>query len=284
MPVEAGFSNCNTNITAQADLSLITVIGRCSWTIFGYQDNNIRIRGEMTVTPSQQKTYCAKWGYCGMSLKPPYEASTRYTSTAKFEAWEQDLVFLEETTVTDSETTPDATNPHTTCPGCCEYSPILISERGDYALTSLDDGVTFDIDADGRPERVSWTAPDSEVAFLARDRNGNGLIDSGAELFGDTAAVNGWEALATLDRNGDGVVSSSDPEWRQLLLWYDRNHDGVSTPAELLPVHASGIVAIGISYRWLGRRDAFGNMFRYAGEITFRAGRRQAYDVYFVGY
>jgi hypothetical protein len=95
------------------------------------------------------------------------------------------------------------TDPVATCPGCCPYSPVIISERGDYRLTSVVDGVTSDIDADGVAERVSWTAPGTDLAFLALDQNRNGHIDSGAELFGDAVAANGWEALAELDTNGD---------------------------------------------------------------------------------
>jgi hypothetical protein len=49
-------------------------------------------------------------------------------------------------------------------------------------------------------------------------------------------------------------------------------------------VTSSNIVAIGLAYRWLGRRDEHGNLFRYASEITLAAGRRQVYDVYFLGY
>jgi hypothetical protein len=75
-------------------------------------------------------------------------------------------------------------------------------------------------------------------------------------------------------------VNSSDGAWRTLLLWYDRDHDGSSLRSELVPITSSGIVAIGTGYRWTGRRDAFGNMFRYAAEITLKSGRRQAYDVY----
>jgi hypothetical protein len=149
-------------------------------------------------------------------------------------------------------------------------------------LTSVVDGVTFDIDADGEAERVSWTAPDTDLAFLALDHNKNGHIDSGAELFGDAVAANGWEALAELDTNGDGVINAQDTKWRALLLWYDRDHDGTSMPVELMPVSTSNIISIGTAYRSIGRRDAFGNMFRYAGQITLAAGTRQAYDVYFL--
>ncbi len=54
-----------------------------------------------------------------------------------------------------------------------------------YKLTSVENGVSFDIDADGTPQQTAWTAPEDDSAFLAIDRNGNGTIDDGSELFGD---------------------------------------------------------------------------------------------------
>jgi hypothetical protein len=54
-----------------------------------------------------------------------------------------------------------------------------------FALTSADDGVYFDLNADGIPEKIAWTAPASDDAWLAMNRTANGLSDSGAELFGN---------------------------------------------------------------------------------------------------
>jgi hypothetical protein len=285
-PVTAGdFSNCYTEITPLPDLSKIVVIGRCTWkSSQGVEDTSVTIRGEMTVTPASTFTArdtCKGTPYCGMSLNPPYIASTTYNSSADFEASQWNVPF-KNTTVTDTKTTPDPTNPHSTCPGCCEVSPILISTRGDYHLTSVADGVSFDIDADGVADRMSWTAAGSDVAFLALDRNRNGAIDNGAELFGDVVAANGWDALAELDANRDGVMNANDAAWRDLLLWYDRDHNGSSSVTELVPIASSNIIAIGTGYQWSGRRDPFGNMFRYAGQITLTHGRRDAYDVYFL--
>jgi hypothetical protein len=284
MPMEAGFSGCIADVIPLQEQSKIVVMGRCTWRTLGYEDTSVTIRGEMTVTPSDTLNSivrCVGKPYCNMTLKPPYIASTTYNSSATYEA-SQWFIPFDSITVTDTETTPDPTNPHSTCPGCCLVSPILISTRGDYHLTSVADGVSFDIDADGVAERMSWTARGSDVAFLALDRNGNGTIDNGAELFGNTAAANGWMMLAQLDTNRDGVMNGNDDAWRDLLLWYDRDHDGRSNAAELLPVASSNIIAIGTGYRWSGRRDPFGNMFRYAGEIDFDHGRRNAYDVYFL--
>jgi hypothetical protein len=76
-------------------------------------------------------------------------------------------------------------------PPCDEdcQSPIVMSFGGGYDLTSAADGVRFDIDADGTKERIAWTRQGTNVAFLAVDRDGNGVIDSGAELFGDSTRL-----------------------------------------------------------------------------------------------
>jgi hypothetical protein len=68
---------------------------------------------------------------------------------------------------------------------CSEYSPIIIStgRSSRYKLTSASEGVLFDIDGDGIAEQVAWTEPVSDVAFLALDRDGDGRITSGRELF-----------------------------------------------------------------------------------------------------
>jgi hypothetical protein len=72
-------------------------------------------------------------------------------------------------------------------------------------------------------------------AWLAMDRNGNGIIDDGSELFGNTRnlrsginAKHGYEVLAELDDNLDGKIDEADPAFRALLLWGDANRNGVS--------------------------------------------------------
>ena len=70
------------------------------------------------------------------------------------------------------------------CPSCAD--PILVSPQHDgLHLTSAEDGVLFDIDGDGVLDRVPWTEAGSDDAWLAMDRNGNGIIDDGSELFGN---------------------------------------------------------------------------------------------------
>jgi hypothetical protein len=182
----------------------------------------------------------------------------------------------------------------TQCPGYC--CPLLV-DLGDhgYDLTSAAEGVAFDIDADGVSEAISWTAAGAADAFLALDRNGNGTIDSGAELFGAnaeqpaSAKPNGFAALAMFDRtdrggNGDDVISAQDDVWPSLLLWVDRSHDGIAQSDELAPVAASGLNVLELDYKQAQRRDRYGNRYLYRSSALAEGGLRKVdvMDVFFV--
>lgn len=171
----------------------------------------------------------------------------------------------------------------------CPTSPILINlHDGSFPLAGAEAPVWFDIDANGERNRMTWTKAGSAVAFLARDRNGNGRIDDGSELFGNatvlrsgTRAVNGFEALMELDANTDGQVNALDEAWSALLLWTDTNHDGVSQSGEIRGVAGSPVEGIETAYQWTGRRDTAGNLYAYQGRAYLDRARRPIYDVYF---
>jgi hypothetical protein len=175
----------------------------------------------------------------------------------------------------------DAPNdPYCQAYGC---SPILVDLENDgIHLTGLDNPVGFDIDADGNADLISWT--DRSEGMLALDRNGNGTIDNGGELFGNatrladgTRAANGYEALAELDSwtfggNGNSAIEFSDAAFSSLRMWTDLNHDGISQPEELKTLAQAGIPRIGLDYTESRRRDRYGNEFRFLG-TAWKQGR-----------
>lgn len=172
----------------------------------------------------------------------------------------------------------------------CYTTPIILNlANGGYRLTGLTDTVLFDLDADGRKERTTWTAANAEQAFLALDRNGNGVIDDGSELFGNhtpmlngAVAHEGFEALAELDSNHDGVIDPADAAWPRLLVWVDGDHDGSSRASEVASIAGSGVASLAYDRHFTGRRDQYGNVFRWEAQLRLGAGLvRPYYDIYF---
>ena len=102
--------------------------------------------------------------------------------------------------------------------------PLALDLDGDgLELTTREDGREFDLDADGRTDQTAFVTGGD--AFLALDRNGNGIIDNGSELFGEHhGAANGFAELARFDDNGDGIIDTSDSVFDNLLLF-----DGLTT-------------------------------------------------------
>ena len=156
-----------------------------------------------------------------------------------------------------------------------------------YQFTDVSGGVQFDLNGDGLTEKVAWPTAASENAWLALDRDGNGIINNGKELFGNyTDQVgpageviprgqgNGWLALAEFDRgrsggNDNGVIDVGDAVFQNLRLWVDRNHNGISESNELITLQSIGITRIELLYADVPWTDQYGNNFKLRARFVW---------------
>ncbi len=126
-------------------------------------------------------------------------------------------------------------------------TPLILDLNGDGVRTvDLAAGIQFDLFATGSRVHTGWVSP--QDAFLVLDRNLDGQINDGSELFGSSTvlasgetAANGYLALRELDEDGDGIISRSDAQWGQLKLWVDANSDGTTQIDEWFGLEQAGI-------------------------------------------
>jgi len=205
--------------------------------------------------------------------------------------------------------------------------PLLIDLSGaGYLLTNITNGVSFDILANGKPRRLAWSAAASGVGFLALDRNGDGKIDNGSELFtgnspqpgpsrerggspvtptarnqgsagasasarqaaagksGKRPGRNGFAALAVYDQpanggNGNGQIDAGDAVYSRLVVWVDKNHDGISQLDELFTLAQLGVTSISLDIQPAAWTDAFGNKFSSRTAFVRNSAVQWAVDV-----
>ena len=173
-----------------------------------------------------------------------------------------------------------------------DIDPIIIDlNKNGITSTKLNNTTYFDHDNNNFKEASSWI--DKGDAFLALDKNSNGLIDNGNELFGNhtisntrfkytnNKATNGFEALKAYDLNDDNVIDSKDEIYDKLLLWKDSNQNAITDKGELIKLKDSGIVSIDLNYKNINT-DEKGNTIKQSSTVTFEDGSTTiANDVWF---
>ena len=182
-------------------------------------------------------------------------------------------------------------------------TPLLLDlGRNGFNLGDRGVGVNFDIPATGKPNFVQWVANNTDDGFLVLDLNNNGIIDDGAELFGEGTtlkldgqkASNGYIALrqydlAALGGNEDNLINKKDKIWNSLKIWVDKNADGFSQSDEITSINHHALQQISIKPRSTQnvnvRVDAAGNTIPFwswvVQDVNKGPKRLKMADVYF---
>ncbi|MBD8576984.1 putative Ig domain-containing protein [Pseudomonas syringae] len=167
-------------------------------------------------------------------------------------------------------------------------SPLVLDLDGDGVETiSKSSNVFFDHDGNGFAENTGWVGKDD--GLLVYDKNGNGQIDDGSELFGNNTrlqngdwANNGFSALADLDSNKDGLFDSRDSKYLIVGIWQDLNSDGVMQSFEHKSLAQAGVQSINLNYEIGFSKDENDNEHRQLSTFTTTQGeKRSINDVWF---
>ena len=148
--------------------------------------------------------------------------------------------------------------------------PILLDLDGDgIRTTSVENGVYFDHEGDGFAENSAWV--DKNDGILIIDKNNNGKLDNGNEIFGDNyiksngkKASSGFDALRDLDSNNDGIISAEDSEFNNIKIL---KGDGT-----LLTLEEAGIISINLNSTAKNTVDENGNTLISQGTFVYADG------------
>ncbi|MBF0425958.1 MAG: hypothetical protein HQL66_09100, partial [Magnetococcales bacterium] len=155
--------------------------------------------------------------------------------------------------------------------GAADPLVLDLSGRG-VQLTSMEQGVHFDVSGTGMPVQTAWMGagngllviPDSHGKISSMQNVVSGVMVPGAR--------SSIEALATFDANHDGRIDAQDPAFAHLQVWTDRNHDGLSTPDELLSLPQLGIKSLGLTLHAPAATLVQGNQVTGNAEVVFADG------------
>lgn len=142
-------------------------------------------------------------------------------------------------------------------------SPLILDiNNNGTSSTGLGNSQTyFDMDGDGFKERTAWV--EQGDGMLVLDRNGNGTIDNGTELFGNftplasgNSASDGFEALLQYDENHDGKIDRNDAAYNQLKVWKDDNANGITDTGELKTLQEANVASVKLNTYYKSQKKA----------------------------
>jgi hypothetical protein len=171
--------------------------------------------------------------------------------------------------------------------GALYVTPIVLDLNGDgIQTTSMQNGVSFDINNDGKVDQTAWVARGD--GLLVRDINKDGQINNGSELFGSATslgngktAADGYVAMKALDTNNDGVLDASDAAFGELSVWTDNNGNGMTDGNELTKLSDLGINSLSLNATKSSVNNN-GNLIGLMGSYTTTDGQMHTMgDVWF---
>jgi hypothetical protein len=129
---------------------------------------------------------------------------------------------------------------------CNVSDPLIIdvNKNGKFDITTIENGVNFSFTGT-RSQATAWLSGDG---FLFHDRNSNGVVDNGTELFGtDRSFDGGFAHLAHFDSDKNGLIDHKDDVYKSLFVWVDTNMDGVSTKDEVTTLLKVGVMNVDVA-------------------------------------
>ena len=162
---------------------------------------------------------------------------------------------------------------------CNVSDPLVVDLDGDgIELLPIHKGVNFDLWS-SREQAMAWVSADD--GFLAMDRNSNGKIDNGSELFGNINGdhVDGFAQLSEMDTNKDGSVTAEDADFHRLVVWRDGDANALTTAGELLSMADLKIVSLPVQGRKVDLQSA-GNPIPFVANAKTESGEMLMGDAF----
>lgn len=164
---------------------------------------------------------------------------------------------------------------------CSSYDPLVLSvnDKGINLIPLSQSKVNYSFTGADAAIHTGWVGDGTGLLAYV---NGAGDVTNGTQLFSGASffasgATTGFQALAALDSNKDGVVDANDSAFSNLAVWVDANKNGVAEAGELESLSSLGIKSIGLSTRTT-LENVGGNIITEVGTVTFNNGTTETID------